>query len=205
MLYTKKEELANTITHGVGVVFSIFALILMILKSNNTISLTSSLLYGISMLLLYFSSSIYHAVQNKSIKPHLRTLDHCCIFLLIAASYTPYSLITLQGSIGTTIFVINWVLAIAGIVLNVISVKKFSSLSLVVYLVMGWLVVFTIKPLYENLHTNGLILLVLCGVFYTVGVYFYKSKKIPYAHAVWHLFVLAGSISHFLSVYLYVI
>lgn len=205
MLYTKKEELANTITHIIGVTLSIFALILMVQKSDNITSLTSSLLYGISMLLLYFSSSMYHAVQNPKIKPHLRTLDHCCIFLLIAASYTPYSLITLHGRIGNIIFIINWVLAVIGIILNIVSVKKFSKLSLVVYLVMGWLVVFTIKPLYENLHATGLTLLVLCGIFYTVGVYFYKSKKIAYAHAIWHLFVLAGSICHFLSVYLYVI
>lgn len=206
--YTLKEEILNTVTHAIGTILSIVGLIILVSMSfsvGNTLSLVTSIIYGITLISLYLSSTLYHGFTNPQIKKIFRTLDHCSIFLLIAGTYTPFTLITLKGTVGTTLFSVIWGFAILGIVLNIVDLKKYDKLSLICYVAMGWAVLFAIKPLIANLSTNGLILLVSGGFFYTFGIIFYKMKKVNYMHAVWHIFVLLGSVTHFMAVALYVL
>ena len=206
--YSLKEETLNAITHGLGTLLSISGLIFLVVLSFNvgtTLTLVTSIIYGVSLIMLYSSSTLYHSFKDPRITKILRTVDHCSIFLLIAGTYTPFTLITLNGSIGYILFSVIWIFAIIGIVLNIVDLKKYAKLSLICYVAMGWSIIFAIKPLVENLNRNGLILLVSGGLFYTVGIIFYKMKKTQYMHAVWHIFVLLGSVSHFVAVALYVI
>lgn len=206
--YTLGEEIANSISHGVGALFAIVGMVILIKSSiiyGSTISMVSSIIYGITLFMMYLSSTLYHAFTGEKLKKLFKTIDHCSIFLLIAGTYTPFTLITLQGTVGYTLFGIIWAFAIFGVVINIIDVKKYNKLSLICHVVMGWSVVFTIKPLIENLDMNGLILLVVGGLCYTVGIGFYLAKKTPYMHMIWHFFVLFGSVFHFLAIALYVI
>lgn len=206
--YSPKEELANTITHAIGAFLSLIGLILLSFisyKSENMLHFITSLIYGISLICLYSSSALYHGLKNPKQKKLFRTFDHCSIFLLIAGSYTPFTLITLKGSIGLILFAIIWIFAILGIILNIIDIKKYDKLSLICYIAMGWAAIFAIKPLFSNLHISGFILLLAGGFCYTFGIIFYKKKNIQYMHAVWHIFVLLGSFFQFLTVLLYVI
>ena len=168
-------------------------------------AVVSSIVYSFSLFTLYLASTLYHACSNRTVKAVLQILDHCSIFLLIAGTYTPFTLITLRGPLGWTLFGVVWAAAIVGIVLNAIDVKKFSKVSMVCYLAMGWVVIFAIKPLVQSLPLGGVILLAAGGVLYTGGVAFYALNKIHYMHSVWHLFVLGGSICQYLSIALYVI
>lgn len=204
--YTIGEEIANAILHGIGALLSILGLCILLLlssKLNNPLLTISSIIYPITMFLMYFSSTMYHSLTNAKAKKLFRTLDHCAIFLLIAGTYTPFTLVTLKGYVGYSLFAIIWVFAIIGVVLNAIDVKKYSKLSLICYVVMGWAVVFAMKPLVANLELGGLLLLILGGIFYTGGVAFYVSKN-KYMHTIWHVFVLLGSIAHYFSVLFYV-
>jgi len=162
-------------------------------------------MYGISLILLYTMSMTYHIVRNETAKRILRIFDHCSIFILIAGTYTPYLMGPLRSTLGWTIFGIIWGVTIFGIILNAINLEKFRILSLICYVLMGWGIVLSIKPLAENLAPGGLWLLVAGGIVYTVGIIFYVMKKYRYMHSVWHLFVLAGSILHYLSILLYVL
>lgn len=201
--YTKGEEWCNALSHAVGFVLSAVALVYMIVeavKSGDPLCLFSVIVYGTAMMVLYAMSACYHAVQGEKLKGVFRIFDHCAIFLLIAGTYTPYTLITLRGAVGWTIFGIIWGMAILGIVLNAIDMEKFSLLSLVCYVVMGWAVVFAVRPLVASLSSLGLSLLVAGGVVYTIGIIFYLMKKVPYMHSLWHLFVLGGSTLHLCSV-----
>lgn len=201
--YSKGEELCNSLSHLVGFVLSAVALVYMIVeavKLGDGLCLLSVIIYGTAMMVLYAMSACYHAVRGEKLKGVFRIFDHCAIFLLIAGTYTPYTLITLRGSVGWTIFGIIWGMAILGIVLNAIDMEKFSLLSLVCYVVMGWAVVFAVRPLVANLSSLGVSLLVAGGVVYTIGIIFYLMKKVPYMHSLWHLFVLGGSILHLSSV-----
>ncbi|MGM9951093.1 MAG: hemolysin III family protein [Lysinibacillus sp.] len=203
--YSKKEEFWNAVTHGLGCVLTIPALVLLILKANGTespLELTSYLIFGISMLLLFLSSTLYHSVKvHKSL---FKKLDHSAIFLLIAGTYTPIALIAIGGKLGWTIFWIEWGLTIIGIILKQFFVYRFKALSLLIYIGMGWLVIFAYKPVVAHIGTEGFLTLLAGGLFYTMGTYFYKNKRIPYNHAIWHLFVLAGCAAMFMAVYLYV-
>lgn len=206
--YTFGEELFNSISHGVGVILSIAALVLLIVFAaikKSGYGLASGIVYGISLIILYTMSMVYHIVQNEKGKAVLRIFDHCSIFVLIAGTYTPYLLVTLDKTLGWVMFGIIWGMAVIGIVLNAIDLEKFKKISLVCYVIMGWAIIFTIKPLVKAIPFMGVFLLVLGGVFYTVGVIFYVLKKYRYMHSVWHLFVLCGSVCHFLSILLYVI
>lgn len=206
--YSIGEEIANSVSHGAGVILSVVGLIILIKASilyGTTVTLVSSIIYGVTLFMMYLSSTLYHAFTGEKLKALFKTIDHCAIFLLIAGTYTPFTLITLHGTVGYTLFGVIWLFAIFGVVINIIDVKKYHKLSLVCHLAMGWSVVFTIKPLIENLDRNGLILLVLGGLCYTVGMAFYLAKKTPYMHMVWHFFVLFGSVFHFLAIVLYVI
>ncbi|AEX84999.1 channel protein, hemolysin III family [Marinitoga piezophila KA3] len=206
--YTLGEEIANAITHGVGIIFSLVALIILIIfsaKTNNFLKTLSVAIYGSTLLLLYTASTVYHSIQKPRIKKFLKIIDHSSIYLLIAGTYTPFTLVTLNGKIGWTLFITIWSLAIVGIILKIFFVKKFRILSTIFYLMMGWLVVVAIKPLVANLPYGGLMWLVIGGLAYTIGAVFYIWKKLPYGHMIWHLFVLAGSVAHFIAVFFYVL
>ncbi len=206
--YTLGEELFNSISHGVGVLLSIAALVLLIVfgaKSGVGYNLAAGIVYGISLLVLYTMSMVYHIVQGKRGKAVMRIFDHCSIFVLIAGTYTPYLLVTLDKTLGWVMFGIIWAMAVIGIILNSIDLEKFRIFSLVCYVVMGWAIIFTIKPIISAIPFMGVFLLVLGGIIYTVGVIFYVLKKYKYMHSVWHLFVLGGSICHYLSILLYVV
>lgn len=206
-LYTLGEEIFSSVSHGAGAALAIAGCVILIIRAALTggaIYIVSASLYGASLIILYTMSTLYHALTNKTAKRVFRIFDHCTIFVLIAGTYTPYTLITLKGWVGYTIFTVLWVATALGIVLNSVSLEKFSKLSMVLYILMGWCVVLAIKPLIASLSAGGLILLFAGGVFYTGGVIFYKQKT-KYMHSIWHLFVLAGSLSHFFSVLFYVL
>lgn len=208
MMYTVGEEIFNSVSHGVGVLLSVAALVLLIVFAaiySDGYGLASALVYGISLILLYTMSMVYHIVQNKTAKKVLRIFDHCSIFILIAGTYTPYLLVSMRGTLGWTIFGIIWGVTVIGILMNAISLEKFRVLSLICYVLMGWGIILSIKPLAQNLPLPGLMLLIAGGVVYTVGVVFYVLKKYRYMHSVWHLFVLGGSIFHYFSILLYVL
>nr|WP_255350154.1 hemolysin III family protein [Marinitoga sp. 1155] len=200
--------MANSITHGIGAILSIAALVLLIVFSTlkgtflQTVSVT---IYGISLFLLYLASTLYHSIQHKKTKQILEIIDHSSIYLLIAGTYTPFTLVTLNGKIGWTIFTTIWVLALIGIGLKPFFVKKFRIISTLLYIGMGWMIIFAINPLISSLPLGGIIWLVIGGLLYTVGAVFYIWRKLPYSHMIWHLFVLGGSISHFIAVFFYVL
>lgn len=208
MEYTLREEIANAITHGIGAVLSIAALVLLIIYSiqyGDVWHIVSFSIYGTTLVLLYSFSTLLHAFQNIRIKNVFEVLDHVGIYLLIAGTYTPFLLVTIRGSLGWTILGIVWGLAAIGITFKIFFVKRFIILSTLFYILMGWLIIFAIKPLYENLAISGVIWLVIGGLLYTFGSIFYVWRRIPYHHAIWHVFVLLGSISHFVAILLYVL
>ncbi len=202
--YTLLEEICNSSIHGLGIVLSIAGLVILAAFSSvygNAWTIVSTVIFGVSMILLYTASTIYHAVPSLKAKKILKKFDHISIYYLIAGSYTPFLLVNLRGTIGWVIFGIIWFLALLGTVLKLVlsgSGTKIWSIGL--YLSMGWLIVFATKPLLAHLNRLGLIFLILGGVFYTGGVAFYVAKSKKYTHAVWHLFVLAGTIMHFFAV-----
>lgn len=203
--YSKKEELMNALTHGVGAILTIPATILLIRKAQSTSSrmeLVSYIIFGISMFCLYAASTLYHSWPTH--KSFFKKLDHSSIFLLIAGTYTPIALIAIGGKTGWTLFLIEWVLALIGIVLKQFFIYQYKILSLLVYIGMGWLAVFVYKPIIEYITINGFLTLLAGGVVYTIGTYFYKNKKIPYNHAIWHVFVMGGSLFMYLTVYFYI-
>lgn len=200
------EERWNAITHGLGLMLSIPALVLLILagiERGTRLAIVSFTIFGTSMVLLFLMSTLLHSMPVK-VKSFFSILDHSAIYVLIAGTYTPFLLVTIQGALGWTLFGIVWGLTIFGILFKVFYIHRFEKLSLALYIVMGWLIVFAIKPLYENLPTAGLSLLVIGGLCYTFGSIFYMWRRIPYNHAIWHLFVIAGSAAMYFSVLLYV-
>lgn len=207
--YTLGEELINSISHGVGALLGITALVLCIVKSCSPLDgfkLASSIVFGLTIILLYLMSCLYHALKVNRAKRVFRVFDHCTIFLLIAGTYTPFTLVTLRESVGWWMFGIIWGAAVLGIVFNAISLKKFAKISVALYLIMGWMVIFSFKPLYESLARTGIWMLLGGGIAYTVGAILYGigSKK-KYFHSVFHFFCLLGTILHFFAVYLYVL
>ena len=204
---TLGEEIASAITHGLGVVFSIVALVLLVLsatESGSTWNVTAVSVFGASMILLYLFSTLLHAIPHPPSKRVLQVFDHAGIYLLIAGSYTPFALVTLHGVIGWTLFAIVWSVAIFGIVWKFFATGKYMWISNVTYLALGWICIIVIRPLYESLGHQGFMLLLAGGLAYSVGIIFYVWQKLPFNHAIWHLFVLAGSVFIFLSILLYV-
>ena len=202
------EEIYHAITHGVGILLSIVGLSILVAYaslSGSTIAVVSSAIYGATLIILYGSSTLYHSVTQPKIKELLQTFDHASIYLLIAGTYTPISLVTLGGTLGWSIFGINWLAAVVGIYLKFAYRGRFEKFSLFLYLLMGWLIIVAVKPLLEAIPTNGFYLLVAGGLFYTFGVYFFIKDSRPYYHVIWHLFVMAGSIFHYLMTLLYII
>ena len=206
--YTLGEEIFNSTSHAIGAILSILALIIMIwlsVSTKNTVGVISSIVFGFTLILLYTSSTLYHALTNKTAKKVFQIFDHCSIYLLIAGSYTPFALMVIGGSKGWIIFGIIWLCAVLGIILNSINLKKFQLFSIVLYVGMGWTAIFYIKDIFASLDVGGIILLAVGGVLYTLGIIFYLVKKIKYFHSIWHLFVLAGSMCHVLCVILFVL
>lgn len=200
---TLEEEFANSITHGIGIIFSVVAISLLITFSvlNGTaIHVFSSSLFGGSILILYTFSTLYHAIQSTTIKPLLRTFDHISIYFLIAGTYTPFLLIALGGMLGWIYFGVIWGLTLVGVVYKIFYTHRFAKLSLILYLGMGWLAIFFIQPLIKSLEVVELSLIASGGISYTLGVIFYTNKTMLYAHAIWHLFVLTGTVLHFIAI-----
>lgn len=201
--YTENEEIANYLTHILGVILSVYALVSLIMigiESHSNTAIISYLAYGLSLIALYTSSSLYHIVKSEQKKALFKKLDHICIYYLIAGSYTPLMLNRVGGDTGTLVTVIVWSIALLGTVYK-LKVKKSNKLiSTSTYLLMGWIVVFFWPQVEPGLSTDGIKWLAISGGFYSVGVIFYSLKKIPYTHAIWHLFVLAGSFSHYICI-----
>lgn len=204
---TVGEEIANSITHGVGAALSVAGLVMMVVRAASSatgLHVVACSIFGASLVLLYLSSTLYHALTNGRAKRVFRVLDHASIYLLIAGTYTPFTLVTLHGAWGWTLFGIVWALAITGIVLKCFLTGKLHVLSTVVYVAMGWLAVIAIRPLLNALPWPGFLWLLAGGLFYTLGVAFFAYRR-KYSHTIWHLFVLGGSLCHFLAVYRYVL
>ncbi len=206
--YSLGEEIANAVTHGIGLLLAIAGLIVLIVFASlhgTAWHIVSCSLFGASMILLYAFSTLYHTFPWPRVKRVFRALDHSAIYLLIAGTYTPFTLGVLRGPWGWSLFGVVWGLAVVGILLQYFSLPYWNIISLVIYLGMGWVIVIAIKPLLSALAPGGLAFLVAGGVAYTLGVPFYLMEKIPYNHAIWHLFVLAGTVLHFFSILFYVI
>lgn len=208
--YTLGEEIANAVTHGIGAGLAVAALIVMIVKAAvagaHPASLASAIIFGIALILEYLASTLYHAIAVPAAKRVFRIIDHSCIYVLIAGTYTPFCLITLADAGGIPLCIAVWALAVAGILFEVFMRQRQSRwLTIAVYLVMGWLVVFRLPQLLELLHPTALILLAAGGLCYTAGTAFYVLKKIRYMHSIFHVWVLAGSVLQFLAVVLFVI
>ncbi|WP_045380249.1 PAQR family membrane homeostasis protein TrhA [Vibrio campbellii] len=206
--YSQGEELANSITHGIGMIFGIVGLVLLLIKAvdhqADTLTITSMAIYGSSMIVLFLASTLYHAIPYPNAKRWLKTFDHCAIYLLIAGSYTPFLLVSLRTPLAIGLMIVIWTIALIGIIMKVAFVYRFKKLSLMTYLVMGWLSLIVIYQLAINLDIGGLTLLAAGGLVYSIGVIFYVAKRIPFNHAIWHGFVLAGCVCHFFAIYYFV-
>lgn len=205
--YSLGEEIANAITHGVGALLSIAALVALIVVAalyGTVWHLVSAIIYGTTLFLLYMASTLYHSITNPKARHVFKVIDHAGIYLLIAGTYTPFALVTIREDGGWWLFAVVWILAAIGVAMEAFWVYRPRWVSVLVYLAMGWLAVFAIKPLMDNLAPQGVWLMVAGGLAYTLGTVFYLLKRVKYMHAVWHLWVLAGSILHFVAVMFYV-
>ena len=207
-IYPPREELANRLTHGLGVALSVAGLVLLVFYSSrqgDAWQVVSTAIFGVALVLLYTSSTLYHSFRREHRRQLLQKFDHAAIFLLIAGTYTPFLLVTLRGPWGWSLFGVVWGLAIAGVALKFWFAGRFRLVSTLIYLGMGWLVMVAIKPLMAALPAGGLRLLVAGGICYTGGAVFYLWRRLPYHHAIWHLFVLGGSACHWAAVFIYVV
>jgi hemolysin III len=206
--YSPLEEKTNIISHTIGLILSVIALFLMLVRANgsgNILYIVSAGIFGLSMIALYSASTLYHRAKDPKVRARLRINDHATIYILIAGTYTPFTLITLNGWVGWTVFAVSWGMAITGVILKLFFTGRFSVLSTLMYVFMGWIVIFAIKPLVNNLSSAGLFWLFAGGIAYTTGAVIYSIEKIRFNHAIFHLFVLLGSFCHFISVYFYVL
>lgn len=204
----KSEEIVNAVSHGIGAALAVAGTIVLLvysIKSSVAVNIASAIIYGVSLIFLYTMSTLYHAFSKENIKRVLQKFDHCSIFVLIVGSYATVCLSLLGGKLGITLFCINVLCAAAGIAANAVSVKRFHKVSLVLYLVMGWSVMFAIKPLLALISLKAFALLLVGGLCYSIGVIFYKAKKPRFMHSVWHLFVLGGSAFHYFFILFYII
>jgi len=204
--YSLGEEIANSITHGIGTALSVAALVLLVvfaIQNRDAWQIVSFSIYGTSLIVLYLASTLYHAFTNEKVKHFFRLMDHSCIFLLIAGTYTPPTLIAMRGSWGWTLFTLVWAMAVGGLIFETMNIGKYKIISLIIYMIMGWLAIFAIKPMLETLPPGLFNWFIIGGLFYTSGIIFYACKIIPYKHAIWHLFVLGGSITQFFGILFY--
>jgi len=206
--YTLREEIASSVTHGVGIVLAIAGLAVLVAFAalhGDAWHVTSCSIFGAALILCFTTSTLYHSVQVERIKHTLRALDHSAIFVLIAGTYTPFLLVNLRGAWGWSLLAVIWTLTFLGIALRLFLKGRLHGLVVSIYLAMGWAVVVAAEPMLERVATGGLVLLAAGGLAYTAGVAFYKWKRLPYNHAIWHGFVLAGAALHFFAVLFYVI
>lgn len=205
---TLSEEIANSITHGIGAALSVAALSILITLAalyGDAWRIVSFSIYGATLIMLYLASTLYHGFTHPRVKKIFQLLDHSAIFLLIAGTYTPFTLVTLRGAWGWTLFSLIWGIAIAGIILTFLFMDRFKILFVLLYLGMGWLVVIAAKPLVQLVPTGGIIWMGIGGACYTLGVIFYLWKRLPFNHTIWHLFVLGGSVCHFFGILFFVL
>lgn len=198
-----RDEIASALTHGLGAVAALAGgavLITLTALHGDAWQLGASIVFGVTLLLLYTASTLYHAIQHPVAKGRLKVFDHCAIYLLIAGTYTPFTLIGLRGPWGWGLFIAIWSLALCGVIFKLFYTGRFKRLSTFIYIAMGWLIIVAIKPMLNSLDAWTLGWLLAGGVFYTLGTYFYHRESIPYSHAIWHLFVIAGSVCHFVAV-----
>lgn len=202
-MYTLGEEIANSITHGIGAVLSIVGLTVLIVLAaiyGDTWRVISFSIYGLTLIILYLISTLYHSFPQPRVKRIFQTLDHAAIYLLIAGTYTPFLLITIRGPLGWTLLAVIWGLAMLGVIWKLCFMSRFRFVATGAYLLMGWLIVIAIKPMLANLTTMGMSLILAGGIVYSLGVLFYVWRRLPYNHAIWHLFVLVASICHFFAI-----
>ena len=206
--YSVREEIANSITHGLGFVFSVVGLVVLVelaVGGADPWRIASAVVFGASMFILYLASTLYHAVPWPTAKSIMRILDHCAIYLLIAGTYTPFLLVSMRGPWGWTLLVIVWGSALVGCALKAFHTGKFDRLSTITYMAMGWVIIVALKPAVEMVPPDAIVLMALGGLAYTAGIYFYATERIPYNHAIWHGFVLAGTAAHFFAILFYVV
>ena len=207
--YSQKEERINVITHAFGFVLSVVGLVFLVLKVNTntakTLDLVSVVIFGLSMTILYAASTTYHSAKTAKLRKRLNVFDHASIYVLIAGTYTPFSLISLIDSVGWTLIIVIWSIALIGVVLKLFFTGKYDKLSTLMYVLMGWIIIGVLKPLIASVDINGLMWLLAGGVFYSVGAVFYITNKFKMNHAIFHVFVLLGSASHYISIYKYVL
>ena len=204
--YSDKEEFLNILTHGFGLLASLVIFPFLIKKSfsyTNFWQQLSFIIYGCSMIILYAASTFYHAAKKNKIRRILNIFDHAAIYILIAGSYSPFCLVVLPVKLGWCMFIIVWCFAFIGVILKLFFTGRFEKLSTILYVLMGWQAIIFINPLMKNLSENGLFYLITGGVFYTIGAIMYSIDKLPYNHAIFHVFVLGGSFCHFISIYFY--
>jgi hemolysin III len=203
--YSTQEERINALSHGFGLVLALIGLVYLVLKSESTIAIASSAIYGASLMLMFMASTIYHSVNNANIKRIFKLVDHSAIYVLIAGTYTPFLAVSLGGWIGWTALIVIWLIALFGVLFKIFAGTQFPKISVITYLVMGWLAVLLVYPLYQSVAGNGLLLLVAGGLCFSIGVIFYVKKHIKFTHAAWHFFVIAGCACHYFSIYYFVI
>jgi len=206
--YSPLEERINILSHAIGLLLSMVAVVLLVTRAShfgNAWHIVSVAIFGASLIALYAASTTYHSATRAELRARLRVIDHATIYILIAGTYTPFTLITLNGAVGWTIFAVSWGMAIIGIILKLFFTGRFNLVSTLMYVFMGWIIIFAVKPLIANLSPEGLFWLVAGGLSYTIGAIIYSIKKVPLNHAIFHLFVLGGSICHFVAVYFYVL
>ena len=205
---TLREEIANSITHGIGFLLSVAGLVVLVVSASmegDPWKVVSFTVYGSSLVVLYLASTFYHSFHSPRLKHALRIVDHCAIYLLIAGTYTPFTLLNMRGPLGWTMFGVIWGLAAIGIGAKAFHVDRYPILTPLIYIAMGWLGVIAIRPTLELIPPGGLALLAAGGITYTVGVIFYALERVPYNHAIWHLFVLSASMCHFFAVLFYAV
>lgn len=203
--YSISEEWMNSLSHGAGFVAAIVGLVFMVLRADTAVSITASSIYGATLILMFLSSTVYHAITHQKAKGIFKVFDHSAIYLLIAGTYTPLTLVAIGGWLGITVTAVIWTLAIAGVTFKIVAGQRFPKVSVMTYLLMGWFAVGLIYPLYMAMEGAGLWLIVAGGLCFSIGVLFYVAKKVKYTHAIWHLFVIGGCVCHYLSIYFYVV
>lgn len=203
--YSVVEEWLNSVSHAIGLVAAIVGLIFMLLRADDPLATSAAAIYGATLILMFLSSTLYHAISNQKAKGLLKLFDHSAIYLLIAGTYTPLLLVAIGGWLGITMTAIIWTLAVGGVAFKLVAQHRFPKVSVMTYLLMGWIALGVIYPLYLALPGAGLWLLVAGGLCFSIGVFFYVAKKVKYTHAIWHLFVLGGCSCHYFSIYYFVV
>lgn len=203
--YSVIEEWMNSVSHGLGFVAAIVGLIFMLFRAEQPLAITAAAIYGSTLILMFLSSTLYHAISHQKAKGMLKLFDHSAIYLLIAGTYTPLLLVAVGGWLGITMTAVVWSLALGGVAFKLIAQHRFPRISVATYLLLGWIALGLIYPLYLALPGAGLWLIVAGGLCFSIGVFFYVAKKVKYTHAIWHLFVLGGCSCHYFSIYYYVV